>query len=153
MRTLILATLLLVGCVHPVTATGVKECWTTFYLIGWYKGCAEGPSWQQHIDDPKAVRAATREIEPPPPAPTEPAPAFFCFASPKDELIAGCARTRMECMYAREHATDDPSSLPDCESVAKAYCFGETCMPTATGCVERRNQVARADTPTCDEHR
>jgi hypothetical protein len=149
-----LAALCAASCAHPITATGVKECWTTWYVIGVYHGCAEGPSWQQHIEAPNGVREVRSDIgSTEDPALALARPGFFCFLSSTDELIAGCSRSRLQCTAERGHAAEDLSNVPECQHVDKAFCFGDVCMPTPPGCSERRSQASTQNPPTCSEQR
>lgn len=45
-----LFSLFLGACVQQVTAPGVSECFKTWYVIGWYSGCAHGPEWGYSIE-------------------------------------------------------------------------------------------------------
>lgn len=137
---------LLTACAHAVTSTGVKECYTTFYIIGWYHGCGEGPSWDQQVADPHAVRVARTEVEQGPPRP----PRFYCFTAPNDELLSACARTVGECKQFR--AQISISDLSPCTGTDAAWCFGDQCEPTKSSCLAQRAQ-AGGGTAECAEAR
>lgn len=126
---------LLFACAHQVTATGLKECYTTFYVVGWYHGCGEGPSWDQQVENPHAVRVARTEVEQGPPRPAR----FYCFTAVSDDLLSACASTMAECKQERDRLT--VPDLSPCSGANAAWCFGDQCEPTKSSCVAQRAQA------------
>jgi hypothetical protein len=92
---------LFAACAHAVTATGVTECFTTWYVIGVYHGCGHGPEWAATVHPNPASPSADVQPEMRPAMPPSAAPSSYCFTKtgvvPPGEGQKGCGATRDDC--------------------------------------------------------
>lgn len=155
MKLLVLVALVC-GCRYGTIAPGVERCTTGWFIVGYYRECERGPTWEEIArHDPKLFSELLRRLrppeEPPEPADAKPAPAvpIPVVAHPKkpravagdwwctvrDDGMGLCLRGKASCeSFRAPNGPGGNSGYSICGPQASAVCAGDNCFTSVDAC-------------------